>query len=61
MKYIVEVASYPKTLQREVQKRIVDGYEPLGGVSVALRCLEEPGEGKPATYLFAQALIKRED
>jgi uncharacterized protein DUF1737 len=52
MKYLIAEANSARVLQEKVQQYIEQGWEPLGGVSVATY-----GAG---TWWYYQALIKRE-
>ena len=53
MKYIIAEANSARDLQAKVQQHIEQGWEPLGGLSVATY-----GAGM---WWYYQALIKREN
>jgi hypothetical protein len=53
MKYLIAEANSAHALQEKVQQYIEQGWEPLGGVSVATY-----GAG---TWWYYQALVKREN
>jgi hypothetical protein len=57
--YGVQVANDIPSLENAVHKVLAAGYEPLGGVSVAVQVLAKPENGEPTVFLFAQALIRR--
>ena len=53
MKYLIVEATSARVLQEKVQQHIDEGWEPLGGLSVATY-----GAG---AWWYYQALIKREN
>jgi uncharacterized protein DUF1737 len=53
MKYLIAEANSAADLQKKVQKYIEEGWEPLGGVSVATY--------GALTWWYYQALIKRQN
>lgn len=66
MMYEILGADDIKILESEVRKAIADGWEPVGGVSVASHFEQWENERKGYTesetrYTFVQAMIKRDD
>lgn len=51
MEYIIVEANHVRQLENQVQKKMFDGYEPLGGVAVSW----SPG----SFQTWAQAMIRK--
>lgn len=61
MKYITFVFSDAITLDDAVNEAISQGWEPLGGVSVAATVNPTVEYGCQEERIYVQAMIKRED
>lgn len=58
MEYQVIVGENLMDVQSSVRVRLVDGWEPFGGVSVAMAYDTNRDEPKYLKYHFAQAMVR---